>query len=132
MYSDKNVINFRKKQLQVVPIDGVVRKKTADSCQKNKTIEKVMELEMIRVNETRQTRKQTHLVFSHMWTSDGKNTGHDSRKKTVEGRMGKWGLKGGREREGEEGNGTKEKQILHGFSYVESRFKKSGLEDGWG
>lgn len=27
MYSDKNVINFRKKQLQVVPVDGVVRKK---------------------------------------------------------------------------------------------------------
>lgn len=89
-------------------------KKIAVSCQKNKTIEKVMELELIRLNETRQTRKQRHRVFSHIWTPDGKNTGHDSRKKIMEGKMGKWGLKGGRE--GEEGNGTKEKQILHGFS----------------
>lgn len=46
-----------------------------------------------------------------------KSTGHDSRKKKImEGKMGKWDLKGGRE--GEEGNGTKEKQILHGFSYM--------------
>lgn len=56
----------------MVPVDGVFKKKTVVSYQKNKVIEKVMELEMIRLNETRQMRKQKHLVFSHIWTPDGK------------------------------------------------------------
>lgn len=91
-----------------------------------------MELETIRVNETRQTRKQMHLVFFHMWTPERKNMGHDSGKKTMEGRIEKWGLKGGRER-GRRGKWDSRKTntawlLLH----VESRFKKSGLEDGWG
>lgn len=47
MYSDKNVINFRKKQLQGVPVDGVVKKKNSRQLW-NKTIERVMELETIR------------------------------------------------------------------------------------
>lgn len=83
----------------------------------NKTIERVMELEMIRW--TKQGRRGSKCTLCSLIC--GLQT-EKTWVMTVGRRLWRGGWESGvwreGEREGEEGNGTQEKQILHGFSYM--------------